>query len=80
MYAIWTFLIQWTLYKQKPAKGMKSLWLTLIFGAVTGILLEVGQLTMHQGRSFEVADMLANALGAVAGVLFYLWVIKGHLE
>ena len=78
MYAIWTFLIQFNLSKQKSLKGKRTCWLTVLFGAVTGILLEVGQLMMHQGRSFEVADMVANALGAASGAIFYVW-LKKHL-
>lgn len=35
-----------------------------------GILAEVAQLVMQNGRSFEWADLLADAMGAILGFLF----------
>ena len=39
---------------------------TIVFGAV----METGQLAMRLGRSFELLDILCDAVGAIAGFLF----------
>lgn len=36
-----------------------------------GVLMEILQRTMHNGRSFDFRDMLANLTGAVIGLLIY---------
>lgn len=76
MYAIWTLLIYWPLQCQ-PARGSgRAVWIALITGVVIGIVLEFGQYFMRQGRSFEVADMVANALGAMTGVVAGMWLFS----
>jgi VanZ family protein len=54
------------------------LWISIGIGAGTGALLEFGQYFMALGRSFELADMLANALGASVGAWagFFLYTRK----
>jgi len=48
----------------------KMYWLLLgVF--MYGVLMEILQRTMHNGRSFEFRDMIANLAGAVAGLLVY---------
>jgi VanZ family protein len=69
MYAIWAFLICMALSGYPLLPGRKAFWLTVILGAITGVGLEYGQYFMHQGRSFELADMIANAFGAVIGAV-----------
>ncbi|HEY3386947.1 MAG TPA: VanZ family protein [Saprospiraceae bacterium] len=66
MYAVWTFLIFRSISFNPNRTANQWLWISILVGASMGVILEIGQLTMHQGRSFELADMLANAL--VAGV------------
>jgi len=67
MYAIWTFLI-FRAFSLSSNRSTKSwLLISVLLGVTMGIILEVGQLVMHQGRSFELADMFANALGAGIG-------------
>lgn len=46
------------------------LWMVL-FTAFWGIMMEVLQLIMHAGRSFELFDQLANTTGAVLGAVLY---------
>ena len=41
----------------------------MLICGLTGVLLEFGQYYLARGRSFELADMLANAFGAIAGAL-----------
>ena len=73
MYTIWTFLVYraWVGSSFFPAK--KIMFLTFFFGTLTGILLEFGQYAMTFGRSFEVADMIANAVGSLLGSMAGLW-------
>ena len=67
MYAVWTFLFLQALATGEGRNLKKSFWMTLIIGTLTGVVLEYGQYFMAQGRSFELADMAANALGALIG-------------
>jgi len=67
MYAVWTFLFFRALSSGPRFSLKRSFWITLIFGTLTGVALEYGQLYLAQGRSFELADMVANTLGAIIG-------------
>ncbi|MBL0008635.1 MAG: VanZ family protein [Saprospiraceae bacterium] len=67
MYAIWAFLIFMALCGYPLISQTKAFWISVLLGAITGVALEYGQYFMHQGRSFELADMIANAFGAVIG-------------
>jgi len=75
MYAVWTFLVFRAFSFNSSRPATQWLWISVIIGAAVGVALEFGQLTMHQGRSFELADMLANAfgagIGAVTGKLYF---------
>lgn len=76
MYAIWTFLITMASGPQRRSGDQQILWKITLFGSLAGILLEFGQYFMGKGRSFELADMVANALGAMAGV----WIAGRYLR
>ena len=67
MYAIWTFLVYrgWIANSEMPAQ--KIMWLTFLFGTLTGALLEFGQYAMTMGRTFEMWDIVANTLGSGFG-------------
>lgn len=67
MYAIWTFFIYRAFSHHAVTSSGRSVFYTVLLGAVTGVALEFGQLYMNQGRSFEMADMVANAVGALCG-------------
>lgn len=75
MYAVWTFLFVLALSSDSSATVQKSMWITILIGTLTGIILEIGQYYMKLGRMFEIMDMVANMLGAVigalAGIFFY---------
>ncbi|MFZ4855186.1 MAG: VanZ family protein [Desulfuromonadaceae bacterium] len=45
-----------------------------------GALMEILQLTMHNGRSFDFKDMIANLVGAITGALIYRYLDRMHLE
>ncbi len=67
MYAVWTFLFYHALSGNAKRSKWRSFWIAILLGAVTGIILEFAQQFMNQGRSYELADMIANALGAISG-------------
>ena len=67
MYAIWTFLFFRALAAGPQFSLKRSFWITILGGTIIGVALEYGQLFLAQGRSFEAADMLANAFGAIIG-------------
>lgn len=69
MYAVWTFLVFYAWKGNFSIPARKLVLLTFLLGSITGIILEFSQSVMALGRSFEVADMLANALGSLAGSL-----------
>ncbi len=76
MYAIWSFLIYHAFIRPDKLTPAKAFWLTILLSSLIGILLEYGQNTVFIGRSYELADMVANALGAVAGTIAGYIVIK----
>jgi VanZ family protein len=76
MYAVWTFLFFRALSGNQGMTSSRAFGISVITGALTGVLLEYGQLFMHQGRSFELADMLANTFGALAGAGFCYFLRK----
>jgi glycopeptide antibiotics resistance protein len=41
-----------------------------------GVLMEILQRTMHNGRSFDFKDMIANLTGAILGLLIYKFLDK----
>ncbi len=63
------FLACWSM----PA-GVKRSWYyyVIIFSVVWGILMEIFQFIMHQGRSFEFNDVISNITGTLIGVYFYI--------
>lgn len=69
MYAIWSFLICQALLSDSDKNSSRAVWVSFIITAFIGILLEYGQNTVTSGRSFEVADMIANAGGGLVGSL-----------
>ena len=45
-----------------------------------GVLMEILQRTMHNGRNFEFRDMLANLSGAIVGIIVYRYLDKLRIE
>jgi VanZ family protein len=78
MYAVWTFLFFRAFSTKRDYSKQKALWISILTGAGAGIILEFLQYSMRQGRSFELADMLANALGAGVGGLVALLFFKKY--
>lgn len=54
----------------------KTLIIVLIFAILYGILIEVLQYTITTDRMAEFGDVLANTLGALAGIGLIRWVFS----
>jgi VanZ family protein len=60
------------LFYFNPTKEKNSLFYYVFISiSMIGILVEVLQDKMNLGREFDIYDMVANALGAMLGVLLY---------
>jgi VanZ family protein len=68
MYLGFTWLVCWSL--RSESKSVIN-YFVIILTVGWGILMEVLQLLMQFGRSFEWMDVLANSVGAITGVLIY---------
>jgi VanZ family protein len=55
---------------------MKFMYLLLAGVFMYGVLMEILQRTMHNGRSFDFKDMIANLTGAILGLLIYKFLDK----
>jgi VanZ family protein len=75
MYAIWAFLLYGALARLGQA-GAKRVGIPVLLISVIGILLECGQYWFAEGRSFELADMVANCAGAIMGGIVGSRVLK----
>jgi VanZ family protein len=67
MYVIWAFLVVYAWTSNSSLGVKKVIWLTFLFGTFLGIILEFGQYSMSFGRSFEIADVVANGVGSIVG-------------
>jgi ABC-type tungstate transport system substrate-binding protein len=68
-----TYLYDYTKYRSpRHNKLDKDLALTS-FAALIGLLTETGQLILVNDRSFEVADIIADVLGAFIAFAFMRW-------
>ena len=59
---------------------MKPIYLLLTGVFMYGVLMEILQRTMHNGRNFEFMDMVANLTGAIVGILIYRYFDNKRLE
>jgi len=69
MYFMFSFLFGWALKADH-----NYYWLLLIVPVTIGwgVFMEVLQNLTHQGRNFDFYDMVANSVGVVIGILFFL--------
>src|SRR4051812_19885358 len=70
-YTVLTLLMFYGWKKQEvfPALHRRLLVRILVCAIAYGLLIEVMQETLTDSRHFEVLDVLANSLGAIAGSL-----------
>ncbi len=73
MYLGFTWLLSWTL---NLASKVFVSFLIIILSIGWGLLMEILQMIMHFGRTFEWMDVLANSLGALVGVMIYTLIVK----
>lgn len=60
--------------------NMKPIYLLLSGVFFYGVLMEILQRTMHNGRNFDFKDMIANLTGAIIGLLIYRLLDKQRLH
>jgi VanZ family protein len=78
MYFGLSFLACWSLEINR--NRMKPIYLLLLSVFLYGVLMEILQRTMHNGRNFEFRDMIANLTGAVVGILVFRYFDKKRIE
>ncbi len=65
-YAVFSFLWCMSLRKRNVEKKY-----VLFFSIFFGVLMEIFQLYLFNGRSFELYDILANIIGSIIGVILF---------
>ena len=65
-YAVFSFLWSMSFRENKEHKKF-----VLFFSVSFGILMEICQFYLFNGRSFELYDILANIIGSFAGVILF---------
>lgn len=65
-YAVFSFLWCMSLRKRNVEKKY-----VLIFSFSFGVLMEIFQLYLFNGRSFELYDILANIIGSIIGFILF---------
>jgi len=74
-YGVWSFLF---LFAAQKTLGYckQRMWQIVGLLILVGCGLEFGQYYMHEGRSFEVLDMVANSLGSISGAFIERFIFK----
>ena len=78
MYFGLSFLACWSFEIRRDRMIPIYLLLTGVF--MYGVLMEILQRTMHNGRNFEFMDMVANLTGAIVGIIIYRYFDNKRLE
>lgn len=73
-------LLAYGYYKQKGAISGLALFSLVAVVTLYGLAIEFIQKYLVANRSFDMYDLLADGLGAVAGALVFLWVGKRFLK
>ena len=79
-YLAFSFFIHFELSKSRFLKSIRAKALTLIFCILYGIGMEYYQKYFVPSRAFEVADMLADAVGAILALPFFMMVRKKYFK
>ena len=61
-------------------KKMTPIYILLAGVFMWGVLMEILQRTMHNGRNFEFRDMIANLTGAIIGLMIYRYFDRRRIE
>jgi VanZ family protein len=75
MYVGLTWLVCWLMHSENNHKWY---FVIILFSVGWGVLMEMFQLMMDLGRSFDPSDIAANSVGALIGTLLYL--LMAHLK
>jgi VanZ family protein len=65
-YAVMTLLWSMALARKNPGKKI-----ILFFSISFGVLMEICQLYLFNGRSFEIYDVIANIIGSIIGLILF---------
>lgn len=67
------WLVCWSMHAEH-----KRIWyfLIVLFAIGWGLIMEIFQLMMHMGRSFDFFDIIGNSVGAFIGVLIYSLMVQ----
>lgn len=73
MYLGLAWLACWSMHAE-----IKRIWyfLIILFAISYGVIMEIFQFLMHLGRSFDYYDMIGNSIGALIGVLIYIFMAQ----
>ena len=69
-WAACVFILDYAKWRLPHHVKLENLLAFTAFTIVLGAVMETGQLVMRLGRSFELWDMLADALGAIGAFVF----------
>ena len=78
MYLGLSFLACWSFEIRRDR--MKPLYIMLAGVFMYGVLMEILQRTMHNGRDFDFKDMIANLTGTIIGMLIYRFLDRKRSE
>ena len=73
MYFIFSLLFSWAM---KTELNYLRLLLIIPITIGWGVFMEIMQLEMHLGRSFDLYDILANSIGVSFGILIFVFVTR----
>lgn len=61
-------------------RQLKYMFMLLAGVFMYGVIMEILQRTMHNGRDFDFKDMIANLTGTIIGLLIYRFLDRKHTE
>ncbi len=73
-------LLAYGYYKQRNAISLLALFSLAAVVTLYGLAIEFIQKYLVPNRSFDMYDLLADGLGALAGALVFSWIGKRFLE
>jgi hypothetical protein len=66
-----SYLLHTFLWCMATRNSKIPVYFVLIFSASFGIIMEICQFYLFNGRTFELLDVLANILGSLAGIILF---------
>lgn len=78
MYLGLSFLACWSYDIRRHRMWFMYILMASVF--MYGVIMEILQRTMHNGRDFDFKDMIANLTGAILGLLIYRFLDRQRSE